>query len=118
MESSGGAGSGSSNIATVNAEPASQQPLVEAKKKPTAASKKRKETEPRSKAWEYFKKIKDETNIVVQAKCIYYSKIFNCHLKRHDTSSIRNHMLNYLKNPHPKEKKADTFNSSTFCECF
>ena len=37
--------------------------------------------------------------------CIYYAKKINAHSKIHGISSIRNHVLTCLKNPHDKNTR-------------
>ena len=73
--------------------------------KPETEKKKRKGTELRSRVWEHFEQVKDDKGNVVKAKCLYCAKIFCCEPKRHGTSSLRNHMLSCLKNPHSKDSR-------------
>ena len=55
--------------------------------------------------WEHFEQVKNDKGNMVKAKCLYYAKIFCCELKRYGTSSLRNHMLSCLKNPHSKDSR-------------
>lgn len=66
-------------------------------------SKKKKEVESRSKVWDHYEKIKDSDGMVMKTKCIYCAKLFSCESKKNDTSSLRHHTLNYLKNSHSKD---------------
>ncbi|XP_031099749.1 zinc finger BED domain-containing protein DAYSLEEPER-like [Ipomoea triloba] len=77
----------------------SQQPL------PPSILKKRKEVDTRSLVWDHFEKIKNNEDIVIKAKCLYCLKMFACQSKKHGTSSMRNHILNCLKNPHSKDTR-------------
>ncbi|XP_019181603.1 PREDICTED: zinc finger BED domain-containing protein RICESLEEPER 4-like [Ipomoea nil] len=86
-----------------------QQPQVT----PVVPQKKRKEVESRSRVWEHFVKIYDKENNLIEGRCIYCSKIFCCQPKKHGTSSLRNHMVACLKNPHSKDTRQSllTFNA-------
>ena len=42
---------------------------------------------------------------MIKARCIYCAKKINAHSKIHGTSSIRNHVLTCLKNPHDKNTR-------------
>ncbi|XP_031101991.1 zinc finger BED domain-containing protein RICESLEEPER 3-like [Ipomoea triloba] len=77
------------------------------------AAKKRKEIESRSKIWDHFEKILDSEGKVIKGKCLYCNKMFACESKKHDISSLRNHMLGYIKNPHSKDIRQSllTFNT-------
>ncbi|XP_019165697.1 PREDICTED: zinc finger BED domain-containing protein RICESLEEPER 2-like [Ipomoea nil] len=79
--------------------PQSQQPL------PPPVPKKRKEVESRAPCWDHFEKIKDSEGIVIKGKCIYCAKVYCCESKKHETSSLRLHVVNCLKNPHSKETR-------------
>ncbi|XP_019200246.1 PREDICTED: zinc finger BED domain-containing protein RICESLEEPER 2-like [Ipomoea nil] len=73
---------------------------------PTAVpAKKRKQVASRSPVWDHFEAIKDTNNVVVKGKCIYCAKIYHCETKKHGTSSLRNHMVSCLKNPHSMETR-------------
>ena len=78
--------------------------VVEAQTDPkeTVTSKKRKEIESRSKVWDHFEKLQDASGVTVKGRCLYCARVFNAHAKRHGTSSLRNHMLNCMKNPYSK----------------
>ncbi|XP_019172939.1 PREDICTED: zinc finger BED domain-containing protein RICESLEEPER 2-like [Ipomoea nil] len=80
---------------------APQQPEVN----PAVPAKKRKNVESRSKVWEHFEKIYDSENKVIKGKCIYCAKFYQSESKKHDTTSLRNHMYACLKNPHSKETR-------------
>ena len=79
--------------------------MLEAQPKPidSGSSKKRKEIDSKSKVWEYFERVQDASGVTVKAECLYCAKLFNAHTKKHSTSSLRNHMLNCMKNPHSKD---------------
>ncbi|XP_019185280.1 PREDICTED: zinc finger BED domain-containing protein RICESLEEPER 2-like [Ipomoea nil] len=79
--------------------PQFQQPL------PPPVPKKRKEVESRAPCWDHFEKIKDSEGIVIKGKCIYCAKVYCCESKKHETSSLRLHVVNCLKNPHSKETR-------------
>ncbi|XP_019158337.1 PREDICTED: zinc finger BED domain-containing protein RICESLEEPER 2-like [Ipomoea nil] len=74
---------------------------------PTTAvpEKKRKIVESRSPVWDHYEKIKDSTGVTIKGKCIYCAKIYQCQSKKHGTTSLRNHMLSCLKNPHSKDTR-------------
>ncbi|XP_019153680.1 PREDICTED: zinc finger BED domain-containing protein RICESLEEPER 2-like [Ipomoea nil] len=74
---------------------------------PTAAvpAKKRKVVESRSRVWDHFVKITDSSNVTVEAKCIYCAKVYQCQSKKHGTTSLRNHMVSCMKNPHSKDTR-------------
>ncbi|XP_019163062.1 PREDICTED: zinc finger BED domain-containing protein RICESLEEPER 3-like [Ipomoea nil] len=82
------------------------------------AVKKRKELDSRSIVWEHFEKIKDVDNKVIKGKCLYYEKQYICETKKHGTSSLRNHMVSCLKNPHSKDTRLSllTFNTLSTSE--
>ena len=42
---------------------------------------------------------------MIKVRCIYHAKKINAHSKIHGTSSIRNYVLIYLKNPHDKNTR-------------
>ena len=50
---------------------------------------------------EHFEEIKDGAQVVVHARCIYYSKIYNFHSKKHG----RNHILTCMKNHHDRNNR-------------
>ncbi|XP_019156380.1 PREDICTED: zinc finger BED domain-containing protein RICESLEEPER 2-like [Ipomoea nil] len=80
--------------------PQSQQSL------PPLVLKKRKGVETtRSLVWDHFEKIKDSEGITIKGKCIYCAKVYACETKKHVTSSLRNHIVSCLKNPHSKETR-------------
>lgn len=66
--------------------------------------KKRKKVESRSKVWDHFKKILKDGKLI-KWRCLYCAWLFACEPKKHGTSSLRNHMLGYLKNPHSKDAR-------------
>ena len=68
-----------------------QQPQIE------IAAKKRKETKPKSTVWQFFQRIKDESCVVIKGKCLYCAVVYNCHSKRHDIFSLKNHILHCMK---------------------
>ena len=70
-----------------------------------ASPKKRKEIDSRSKVWEHFERVKDNEGVTIKGRCLHCAKLFNAHPKRHDTSSLRNHILTCKKNPHSKETR-------------
>ncbi|XP_019183659.1 PREDICTED: zinc finger BED domain-containing protein RICESLEEPER 2-like [Ipomoea nil] len=74
---------------------------------PTAAvpAKKRKVVESRSRVWDHFQKITDSNNVTIEAKCIYCAKLYQCQSKKHGTTSLRNHMVSCMKNPHSKDTR-------------
>ncbi|XP_019166614.1 PREDICTED: zinc finger BED domain-containing protein RICESLEEPER 2-like [Ipomoea nil] len=74
---------------------------------PTTAvpEKKRKIVESRSPVWDHYEKIKDSAGVTIKGKCIYCAKIYQCQSKKHGTTSLRNHMLSCLKNPHSKDTR-------------
>ena len=86
-----------------------QQQEVEAQQDLTESvssdTKKRKEIDARSKAWEHFERIKDEKGVTIKGRCIYCGKKLNAHTKFHGTSSLRNHILTCKKMPHSKDKR-------------
>ncbi|XP_055962336.1 zinc finger BED domain-containing protein RICESLEEPER 2-like [Mercurialis annua] len=67
--------------------------------------KKRKQIAVRSKVWDHFERINDESGKLVMAKCLYCAKIYNCDTKVNSTSTLRSHNLACLKNPHSKETR-------------
>ncbi|XP_019189704.1 PREDICTED: uncharacterized protein LOC109184113 [Ipomoea nil] len=77
----------------------SQQPL------PPPVPKKRKVVETRSPVWDHFEKIKDSEGIVVKGKCLYCARVYCNESKKHETSSLRLHVVNCLKNPHSKDTR-------------
>ncbi|KAJ9548258.1 LOW QUALITY PROTEIN: hypothetical protein OSB04_020801 [Centaurea solstitialis] len=42
---------------------------------------------------------------LIKGKCKYYGNVYVVDPKRHDTSSLKNHFLTCLKNPHAKKTK-------------
>ncbi|XP_055959713.1 zinc finger BED domain-containing protein RICESLEEPER 4-like [Mercurialis annua] len=62
--------------------------------------KKRKEGQQRSVVWEHFDTIKDSKGIIIQAKCRYCARIYNCHAKKNSTSTLRSHLIRCTKHPH------------------
>ncbi|XP_019161967.1 PREDICTED: zinc finger BED domain-containing protein RICESLEEPER 2-like [Ipomoea nil] len=74
---------------------------------PTAAvpARKRKVVESRSRVWDHFQKITDSNNVTIEAKCIYCAKLYQCQSKKHGTTSLRNHMVSCMKNPHSKDTR-------------
>ena len=101
--------SGNANTAAGGSEPNKEQHTVEAEKNINSVQPqeqmKRKETPRRSKAWEHFEEIKNSAGVVFQGRCLYYAKKIYCHSKIHGTSSLRNHVLTCMKNPHPKNTR-------------
>ena len=90
-------GQQNSPLAPANVE-AQQQQQVAIKEK------KRKDTSDfRSKAWEHFEKIFDDKGKLIKARCLYCAKKLEADTKRNGTSSIRNFILSYRKNPNPKD---------------
>lgn len=78
---------------------------------PTVPGKKRKvNVEPRSPVWAHFEKIKDKDGKLIKAKCLYCPTTYMCQSKKHGTSSLRNHMLNCLKNPASIESRQSRLN--------
>ena len=71
----------------------------------TENTKKRKDPQHRSLAWEHYEEIRNEAGVVIKGKCIYCAKKINAHSKIHGTSAIRNHVLTCLKNPHKKNTR-------------
>ncbi|XP_055961537.1 zinc finger BED domain-containing protein RICESLEEPER 2-like [Mercurialis annua] len=53
-----------------------------------ANPKKRKESQQRSVVWEHFDTIKDGKGIIMQAKCRYCARIYNCHAKKMHPHSV------------------------------
>ncbi|XP_019160034.1 PREDICTED: zinc finger BED domain-containing protein RICESLEEPER 2-like [Ipomoea nil] len=84
---------------TVENHQQNEQPLA------TVSNKKRKQVDSRSPMWDYFEKIKESNDVIVKGKCIYCAKIYQCESKKHGTSSLRNHMVSCLKNPHSKDTR-------------
>ncbi|XP_019155791.1 PREDICTED: zinc finger BED domain-containing protein RICESLEEPER 2-like [Ipomoea nil] len=72
---------------------------------PPRVPKKRKVVETRSPIWDHFEKIKDYEGIVVKGKCLYCARVYCCESKKHGTSSLRLHVVNYFKNPHSKDTR-------------
>ncbi|XP_019198425.1 PREDICTED: zinc finger BED domain-containing protein RICESLEEPER 2-like [Ipomoea nil] len=102
---------GEQGVQTTGIETSAQQPMATPK---VPAVKKRKELESRSIVWEHFEKIKDpETKKVIKGKCLYCAKEYLCETKKHGTSSLKNHMVSCLKNPHSKDTRQSllTFNT-------
>ncbi|CAH9114988.1 unnamed protein product [Cuscuta europaea] len=93
--------------------PVSQEPMMEAHdagantstQQTNVPGNKRKEVESRSRIWDQFEKIKDSNGVVVKGKCIHCAKIYCCQSKKHDTSSLRNHILSCLKLPASKDAR-------------
>ena len=79
---------------------------MEAPKQPEVAKneKKRKHMDSRSKVWQHFDKILEKGKLV-KAKCVYCAKVVNADPKINGTSSCRNHILAYRKNPKPKSSR-------------
>ncbi|XP_050238141.1 zinc finger BED domain-containing protein RICESLEEPER 2-like [Mercurialis annua] len=75
-----------------------------------ASNRKRKAMDTRSVAWDHFEKIKDESGTVISAKCNYCVKEFACHSKRNGTSSLKNHILSCMKNPHRQQTRQALLN--------
>ncbi|XP_050222749.1 zinc finger BED domain-containing protein RICESLEEPER 3-like [Mercurialis annua] len=70
-----------------------------------ATSKKRKEPHQRSVVWDHFNPIKDPDGVIIQAKCSYCARVYNCHAKKNGTSTLRGHMLRCTKHPHSLETR-------------
>ncbi|XP_055959959.1 zinc finger BED domain-containing protein RICESLEEPER 2-like [Mercurialis annua] len=70
-----------------------------------ANTRKRKEVHQRSIVWDHFNAIKDADGVIIQAKCSYCARIYNCHAKKNGTSTLRGHMLRCSKHPHSLETR-------------
>ncbi|XP_050211878.1 uncharacterized protein LOC126662034 [Mercurialis annua] len=70
-----------------------------------ANQKKRKVSQQRSVVWDHFDSIKDTKGVILQAKCKYCARIYNCHAKKNGTSTLRGHMLRCTKHPHTIETR-------------
>ncbi|XP_019179266.1 PREDICTED: uncharacterized protein LOC109174487 [Ipomoea nil] len=68
-------------------------------------AKKRKAVEARSRVWDHFQKISDSNGVTIETKCIYCAKLYQCQSKKHGTTSLRNHMVSCMKNPHSKDTR-------------
>ena len=58
----------------------------------------------RSAVWEHFEPVLKD-GIVVKGKCIYYATSVGAESKKHESSSMRNHVLNCSKNPTDKSSR-------------
>ncbi|XP_055961063.1 zinc finger BED domain-containing protein RICESLEEPER 2-like [Mercurialis annua] len=70
-----------------------------------ANPKKRKESHQRSVVWEHFDTIKDAKGTIMQAKCRYCARLYNCHAKKNGTSTLRSHLIRCTKHPHSVETR-------------
>ncbi|XP_055960138.1 zinc finger BED domain-containing protein RICESLEEPER 2-like [Mercurialis annua] len=70
-----------------------------------ANSRKRKEYVQRSVVWDHFESIKDGKGVIMQAKCKYCARIYNCNAKKNGTSTLRTHMMKCTKHPHSMETR-------------
>ncbi|KAG6730214.1 hypothetical protein I3842_01G069000 [Carya illinoinensis] len=64
--------------------------------------KKRKEND-LSIVWNHFTKVEDSPVDDAKAKCNYCGKMYACHSKRNETSTMQNHLPLCPKNPHKRE---------------
>ncbi|KAJ9547340.1 hypothetical protein OSB04_019883 [Centaurea solstitialis] len=83
---------------------------------PTSEPKKRKAVETRSQVWDHFEKSSNKEGILIVGKCEYCGKTYAADPKKDGTSSLKNHMIECLKNPHVKETRQSmlVFQSSKF----
>ncbi|XP_031112250.1 zinc finger BED domain-containing protein RICESLEEPER 2-like [Ipomoea triloba] len=86
-----------------------QQPMVTPA---VPATKKRKEIGLRSKVWDHYERTLDSNGKLLSSTCLYSKKVFASQSKKHGTSSLRNHIMACLKNPHSKDTRQSilTFN--------
>ncbi|XP_050222128.1 zinc finger BED domain-containing protein RICESLEEPER 2-like [Mercurialis annua] len=70
-----------------------------------ANPKKRKENQQSSVVWEHFDAIKDGKGTIMQAKCCYCARVYNCHAKKNGTSILRSHLIRCTKHPHSVETR-------------
>ena len=96
-----------------------QQPVPYSEKAEAEGTKsnKRKQTDTISVVWKYFEKIKVGSKLK-KGKCLYYAKSIGAETRKHGTSSLRNHILQCMKNPMPKaaRQKLLTFESVSAIE--
>jgi len=74
-----------------------QQPMVTPA---VPVAKKRKEIGTMCKVWDHYERTLDSEGKLLKATCLYCKKMFACQSKKHGTSSLRNHIMACLKNPH------------------
>ncbi|XP_050222175.1 uncharacterized protein LOC126672270 [Mercurialis annua] len=69
------------------------------------ANSKKKEYVQRSVVWDHFESIKDGKGVIMQGKCKYCARIYNCNAKKNGTSTLRTHMMKCTKHPHSMETR-------------
>ncbi|XP_055960617.1 zinc finger BED domain-containing protein RICESLEEPER 2-like [Mercurialis annua] len=70
-----------------------------------ANPRKRKESLQRSVVWDHFDSIRDGKGVIMQAKCKYCARMYNCNAKKNGTSTLRSHMIRCTKHPSTVETR-------------
>jgi hypothetical protein len=74
----------------------------------------RNEIAPRSDVWQHFVKMKDDKDIVRHAKGKYCHRNMKAEAGRHDTSSLKRHLVACIRNPNKFNMKSTHTRSQPF----